>query len=266
MTRNDPQEGAYLAPRLLPHRFCAARYPAGWRAPATPARDARTRLLRQNQYKWINGTQLRYWFFDKPGAWAGSEAQRAIVRSAFAKWKAVGIGLSFLEVERRAEADVRIAFEKGGGHWSWLGTDVLTPRDDPRTMNLDHEADEEAFLETALHEIGHTLGFPHEHQNPIAGITWDEAAVYRQMAAAPNKWSRATTRHNILDKLPQDDVQGSSWDPKSVMHYWFEPGLILEPARYRKGLYPPGGLSTRDRKWARHFYPPIPEKAKARER
>lgn len=256
MARTTSSEGAYLAPRLSAHRFCSARYPAAWLRPEAP-RGPRPRLLLQNPFKWPNGTELRYWFFSRPKAWAGTEAQRDAVRKAFATWKAVGIGLTFTEVDRRARADVRIAFEKDGGHWSWLGTDILTPRDDPRTMNLDHEEDPAAFLNTALHEIGHTLGFPHEHQNPIAGITWDDEAVYRQMAAEPNNWSRTTTRHNILDKLPQDEVQGSSWDPKSVMHYFFEPGLIVAPARYRKGLYPPGGLSARDREWARFHYPPV---------
>ena len=33
--------------------------------------------------------------------------------------------------------------------------------------------------------------------------------------------------------------------------------MILEPARYRKGLEPRGGLSRRDRSWVRRFYPPI---------
>ena len=35
---------------------------------------------------------------------------------------------------------------------------------------------------TALHEIGHTLGMPHEHQNPFAGIAWDEETVYATSA------------------------------------------------------------------------------------
>ncbi|WP_265939207.1 M12 family metallopeptidase [Bacillus thuringiensis] len=32
-------------------------------------------------------------------------------------------------------------------------------------------------IDTAIHEIGHTLGFPHEHQNTKSGIEWDEEAV-----------------------------------------------------------------------------------------
>jgi hypothetical protein len=41
------------------------------------------------------------------------------------------------------------------------------------------------------------------------------------------------------------------------MHYPFGPGLIKEPAQYRNGLSPAGGLSERDKTWVRTFYPPI---------
>jgi hypothetical protein len=54
-----------------------------------------------------------------------------------------------------------------------------------------------------------------------------------------------------------DTVQGSDWDPNSVMHYPFEAGLIEKPVKYRDGLRPAGGLSERDRQWALKFYPAI---------
>lgn len=88
-----------------------------------------------------------------------------------------------------------------------------------------------------MHEIGHTLGFSHEHQNPKAGITWNEPAVIQSLAGPPNFWDEARTRHNILNKI-SGPVIGSDWDPASVMHYPFEAGLILEPASHRGGINP----------------------------
>ena len=46
-----------------------------------------------------------------------------------------------------------------------------------RTMNFGWDLTTSYGHDTALHEIGHTLGFPHEHQNPTAGIVWNEPAV-----------------------------------------------------------------------------------------
>ena len=112
-------------------------------------------------------------------------------------------------------------------------------------------------LDTALHEIGHTLGFPHEHQNPNSGIVWDEEAVYTSLAQPPNRWSRSTTFHNIIRKLNPSEVQGSTWDPDSIMHYPFEPGLIKQPVLYTNGLTPAGGLSATDLLVAKQFYPQV---------
>jgi hypothetical protein len=110
--------------------------------------------------------------------------------------------------------------------------------------------------DTALHEIGHTLGLEHEHQNPFAGIEWDEEAVYASLSQPPNGWDRAKTHWNIIRKISPDEVQGSSWDPESVMHYPIGRGLIRAPAQFNAtGVQPPGGLSARDQTWARTVYP-----------
>ncbi|MBK8064274.1 MAG: hypothetical protein IPK29_09665 [Betaproteobacteria bacterium] len=207
--------GRYLGAAVASsHRYCAARFPKARRfAPGVAA--GRARLIRQSADKWMNGSTLRYWFFDKPKKWGAAEAQKDVVRAAFASWKALGIGLDFVEVERRADADLRIAFQIGDGSWSYIGTDVRTPREDPRTMNFgwDLLEDPQEGMDTALHETGHTLGFPHEHQNPFAGIVWNEAAVYAAMKGEPNYWDRATTFQNIIEKIVPDSVQGSDWDP-----------------------------------------------------
>ncbi|GAA4458428.1 hypothetical protein GCM10023189_30670 [Nibrella saemangeumensis] len=231
----------------------------------------RAELIVATEKKWVNGTVLHYYFFDKPTdgttvrlangttswrTWTTTEAEKNVVRRAFQLWKDVGTGLEFTEVATREEAEIRIGFMRGDGAWSYIGRDILDQGVNERTMNFGWDLTRRpSEIDTAIHEIGHTLGFPHEHQNPYAGIVWNEEAVYTALAQPPNNWSRQTTFHNIIRKISPDTVQGSNWDPDSVMHYPFGPGLIQEPAQYRNGLTPAGGLSERDTVWMKTFYP-----------
>ncbi len=215
----------------------------------------RQRLIRVAEKKWVNGTRLHYYFF-KNSPWRGTPAQRDVVREAFAVWKNLGIGLEFAEVATPEEAEIRIGFQRGDGAWSYLGRDVLDQGQSDRTMNFGWNINND--IDTAIHEIGHTLGFPHEHQNPNAGIEWNEEAVYAALAAPPNNWDRETTHWNIIRKLHQSDVDGSAWDKDSIMHYPFEAGLINVPEIYRtQDLQPEPGLSEMDKVWAKHFYPDL---------
>ncbi len=233
----------------------------------------RMRLIRVSEKKWVNGTVLHYYFFDRSTdgenvvlsngttqwrSWTASEAEKNVVRKAFQAWRTLGIGLEFREVATRDDAEIRIGFMQGDGAWSYVGRDVLDQGTNERTMNFGWRLSGPGEdLDTAVHEIGHTLGFPHEHQNPHAGIVWNEEAVYAALAGSPNFWSRQKTFDNIIKKIAPDTVQGSSWDPDSVMHYPFEAGLIQEPAKYRVGLTPAGGLSSRDTAWVKTFYPSL---------
>jgi hypothetical protein len=98
---------------------------------------------------------------------------------------------------------------------------------------------------------------PHEHQNPFAGIVWDEAKVYSYFAGPPNNWPQSKTFHNVLRKLAPAEVTGSQWDPESVMEYAFPSGLIKEPAEYRGGIDEPDGLSDEDKDYAKTWFPPL---------
>jgi len=234
----------------------------------------RLSLIRVNVDKWANGTVLHYYFFDRQfdgdyvyftdgtrewRSFVGDENQRKVVRNSFKLWKETGIGLDFEEVDDREDAEIRVGFMQGDGAWSYVGRYILNIGTNERTMNfgwdLTRSSDE---IDTAVHEVGHTLGFPHEHQNPYAGIVWDEEAVYAALAQPPNEWSRDKTYHNIIRKISPDTVQGSNWDPNSIMHYPFEPRLIKEPEQYfTAGLFPQPGLSERDKTWVKSFYPPL---------
>ena len=74
---------------------------------------------------------------------------------------------------------------------------------------------------TAAHEFGHAIGLAHEHQNPAGGIQWNETVVIQEMAKSPNFWNEQKTRHNILRKYTADQVNGTAFDPASIMLYFF---------------------------------------------
>ena len=218
----------------------------------------RARAILANRTKWVNKTVLHYYFFTGNSKYKVPKKQADAVRQAFAEWKAIGIGLEFKEVDKMSEAEVRIGYNKADGiSESALGRDVLNvPQTKPTTI-YGWDLTTKYGRGTALHELGHVFGMEHEHQNPFAGIKWHEEAVYESLAGDPNFWSREDTFHNILEKLDTQQVQGSTWDPDSIMEYEFEPGLIDEPQKYETdGLFPPGTLSESDKQWARKWYPP----------
>jgi Astacin (Peptidase family M12A) len=218
----------------------------------------RKRALMVGASKWVNGTVLRYAFFDsEPNpAWApAGEEQRDVIRESFEAWKELPIGLEFKEVDSLGEAEVRIGFDQSDGSWSYVGRDILEAAASERTMNIGWDLTTPYGHTTALHEIGHTLGMPHEHQSPFSGIVWKEDVVYRTFSGPPNNWSRAMIESNILKKLQPAQVEGSSWDPASIMEYEFESGLISEPEAYEDGIHPPGSVSQLDVQWMQGWYP-----------
>lgn len=178
------------------------------RPQATERRGGRLRGISPIGKTWMNGSTLRVRFVD------GNAAQRALAREQAGWWQAVA-NLRF-DFDDAPDAEIRIAFDEGDGAWSYIGTDARSiPRDEP-TMNL-------GFLDggTAAHEFGHAIGLAHEHQNPAGGIAWNEAVVIREMSGPPNFWDEATTRHNILRRYAADQINGTAFDPKSIMLYFF---------------------------------------------
>lgn len=250
MTRSD--EDAYCALPEAPERHL------------DDAIDPHRRsLIRVIEKKWVDGTVLHYCFLDEPSALAGSDEQKAAVHAAIREWRDAGLGIRFVHVDDPADAEIRIGFERGAS-WSYVGRDNidLEHLQDPRerTMNFGWDLTTPHGRDTALHEIGHALGFPHEHQNPNSGIEWNEAAVYEHFSGAPNFWDRASIFRNVLNSLERSLIAGSQWDKDSIMHYRFAQGLIRRPEEYQSSpLVPTHGLSAEDIARVKTFYPKLEE-------
>lgn len=245
--------GAQRATKPVP--YCSAPPPPVRQfSPEVLSDPPRQRAIIAAANKWVNNTVLHYGFF-KTGRWKVPPEQATVVRRAFKQWQDLPIGVTFVEVDSLNEAEVRIGYATDGS-WSYLGRDVLGIPLNERTMSFGWPLNRNDYgLTTAIHEIGHTLGMPHEHQNPFAGIVWDEPAVYSHMGGPPNNWDSQKVYHNVLRKLDPAEYRGSNWDPDSVMEYQFPAGLIVTPVEYQGGIYPPGTLSPMDRTWATTWYP-----------
>ena len=161
---------------------------------------------------WPNGSTLRVCFLE------GSSEQQQQIKTWVTQWTACA-NLYFDFVDD-TQADIRIGFADGEGSWSAVGTDArdtsLFPINE-KTMNFGWQLDEG----TVLHEFGHAIGLGHEHQNQQGGIQWNETKVISALSGAPNYWSPEMTRHNVLRKYNIDQINGTAFDPDSIMLYFF---------------------------------------------
>ncbi len=219
--------------RILPHQIAR---PAPGRMMSLSIGPARAAF--EIAKLWQTGQPIRIGFL------GGSTAQQAQVKQIAPKWaEHANLTLAFGAL---AGAHIRIAFADDGA-WSYVGTDALgIPANQP-TMNF-------GWLDAGviLHEFGHMLGMIHEHQNPTANpIQWNKPVVIAALSGPPNNWDAATIQHNMFDTYDVSQINGSDFDPKSVM-------LYSVPASWTNGGFhtePNDTLSALDRAFARHVYP-----------
>lgn len=148
-------------------------------------------------------------------------------------------------VDNPSDANVRISFDPNGGSWSLVGTDHLHKKSGA-TMNLGW-----FDVPTTIHEFGHVLGMIHEHQNPRGeSILWNRQKVY-EWAKVTQGWNREMTDKNILDKYDMNMINGSNFDPNSIMLYFFPADLTIN----NKGTHENLRLSGLDVMWMSQMYP-----------
>jgi serralysin len=75
---------------------------------------------------------------------------------------------------------------------------------------------EKRIRRKSQHEFGHALGLLHEQSYP-GGIKWNRDTIYKYYARMG--WSKKQVDFNVLEVADQFYTNGTSYDPKSIMHY-----------------------------------------------
>ena len=157
-------------------------------------------------------------------------------------------GLKWAFSDVAAGSNVRITF-KGAGAWALVGTDATKAENNvpsKPTMNL-------GWLDigTIIHEFGHILGMIHEHQNPDGNIIhWDVPAVDEYYETSQG-WTAKEVETNVIRRYNQDLINGSSYDPTSIMLYFFPPSLTTDHVASHQNYR----LSATDAIWIAKMYP-----------
>jgi hypothetical protein len=129
----------------------------------------------------------------------GDPSVHARIKEFALEWlEYVNLWLDFGDYD---DAEVRVAFDRNMGTWSYPGTNCRTIPSPRQTMNfgwLDHNTNEREVRRVTLHEFGHVLGLQHEQNNPNSNLKWNKEKVYEVYTAAPNNWTREAVDMNVF--------------------------------------------------------------------
>jgi hypothetical protein len=162
------------------------------------------------------------------------------------------------------ESQVRISYDKPG-YWSMLGQNsvVYTAQEEP-SLNLEgfdkvdvSVLDKPEPTGIILHEVGHALGFLHEHQSPVStcanDFNWDFITKY--LSGPPNNWDEETIKFNMAP-FGGEDLMMTEFDSKSVMLYSFPAEYYVDGDK-SKCFIPASNtaISDNDRVTINYMYP-----------
>lgn len=175
---------------------------------------------------WGNkGVKLTVGFMDNP-----SSALRKRILEHMNAWNKTA-NVQF--VASSTDPQVRIARLRGDGHWSYLGTDVLSIPKNEATMNLDSftmDTSEAEYRRVVRHETGHTLGCPHEHmRRELVDLIDPKKAI--DFFAENQGWDENMVRRQVLTPIEESSLLGTlKSDANSIMCYQL-PGSITKSGR-----------------------------------
>lgn len=196
---------------------------------------------------WLPGSRLRVRFLNGPSLLHRRVLRLAQIWSAYAN-------ISFEPSDDEA-AEVRVAFKKDLGSWSYEGTRCLEVDSQEPTVNFGWLRTDSAIDElesVVLHEFGHVLGLAHEHNNPDAAISWNKETVYQQMGGPPNSWPKETIDQMVFSTWPRSRFPfNKPFDPNSITAFPIPPEWTLDGLSIGRNVT----ISPGDREFISRLYP-----------
>ncbi len=188
---------------------------------------------------WPTGSILNACFF------LGQRAHRRLVVEAAAEWSAAGnIRFDFGQAPGYRDCDpakpsaIRIGFQPDLASSSRIGTRARDAARSRPTMfigvgGIVTRTDDDIRY-AALHELGHALGLPHEHQHPaspcpaefkIAAVC-ERQDVFAAYTELERQETLAMMRSQVRLRRDADPAALPPYDVGSIMHYRFPPALL----------------------------------------
>lgn len=200
---------------------------------------------------WRGGVDLAVAFMDGGSA----ELQNKIIAHANAWGGPSGGNVRFRLTGNVADAQVRIARVPQQGYWSYLGVELLSIPGNQQTLNLDSFSmgtPDREFHRVVRHEIGHTMGMPHEHMRPelVARLNVAKTIRYFQQTQG---WSAAEVRAQVLTPLDPRTLTAGPIDQDSIMCYQLPGSITIDGQPIRGG----NDINAADLAFCRRIYPPI---------
>lgn len=192
-------------------------------------------------------TTLHVQFVD--GAKIDSVVKRKVIATAKEWEKYCGIKFDFSPYPK---PEITVAFKRGKGSTSCIGISSKQMKPSMNLGWLTPTTSDAEYRRVVLHEFGHALGLIHEHQNPNDNpIQWNQDKVYQYYMQPPFSWTREMIDINLFQKYSEETINGTKFDPKSIMLYAIPSKLTVDG----KSTTSNSDLSENDKKFIGLLYP-----------